>query len=330
MSKVFIIGAGAWGTALGVVAQQAGSKVTLWARSLENVEAINTEHQVKSLPGVTLSASIDATQNIRDIKGHEIIVLAVPCQTLRSVLEQVKPHASKDMIFVLACKGIEKKTMLLMSEVLEEVIPGAAVAALSGPNFAPEIAKTLPTATTLACANKKNRDKIVKAFSYLNFRLYLNDDVIGVQVGGAVKNVLAIACGVAYGAGLGENAMASLVTRGLVEIAQLGVKKVGAQETFYGLSGLGDVILTCMGSQSRNYKLGRSLGRGAKVDDILESTKATVEGFHTADSVMQLSKKLDVFMPVCETVYKLLYEGLDVGEAVSFLLDRPVREEVEL
>ena len=201
---------------------------------------------------------------------------------------------------------------------------------MSGPNFAPEIAKTLPTATTLACADPKIRDRIVSALNYLNFRLYLNTDVIGAQVGGALKNVLAIGCGIAYGYGLGENSMASLITRGLVEIAELGVKKGGIQETFYGLSGLGDVILTCMGSQSRNYKLGRSIGRGAKVSDILQSTKTTVEGFHTAASTMTLSKKLGVHMPVCETVFKALYEGLDVPQAISFLLDRPVREEVIL
>ncbi len=330
MSKVFIVGAGAWGTALGVVAQQAGSEVTLWGRSLENVTTINTEHRIKYLPGVVLSASIAATDDIAEIKGHTIVVLAVPSQSLRDVLKTIKPHAEKDMIFVVACKGIEKKTGLLMTEVIEEVMPGSAVAVLSGPNFAPEIAKTLPTATTLACADKENRDKIVEALNYTNFRLYLNSDVIGAQVGGAVKNVLAIGCGIAHGYGLGENSMASLITRGLVEIAELGLKKGGIQETFYGLSGLGDVILTCMGSQSRNYKLGRSIGRGAKLNDILDSTKETVEGFHTAASVMTLAHKLGVHMPVCETVFKSLYEDLTVPDAISFLLDRPVREEVIL
>lgn len=330
MSKVFVVGAGAWGTALGVVAQQAGSDVTIWSRSLENANIINTEHRIKYLPGITLSASIAATSDIAKIKGHRIIILAVPSQSLRGVLEFIKPHATKDMVFVVACKGIEKKTTLLMTEVIEDVIKGAAVAVISGPNFAPEIAKTLPTATTLACADQKNRDLIAEALNYTNFRLYLNDDVIGVQVGGALKNVLAIGCGITYGYGLGENAVASLITRGLVEISELGVKKGGRLETFYGLSGLGDTILTCMGSQSRNYKLGRSIGRGAKVSDILDSTKETVEGFHTAASVMELAKKLDVFMPVCETIYKVLYENMEVEESITFLLDRPLREEVEL
>ena len=330
MAKVFIVGAGAWGTALGVVAQEAGSEVTLWGRSLQNVEEINTEHRIKYLPGVTLSASIRATEDITEIKDSEIVILAVPCQTLRSVLETLKPHVSKKTIFVLACKGIEKGTSLLMSEVLEEVIPGANVAVISGPNFAPEIAKTLPTASTLACANKIARDKVAEALNYVNFRLYLNDDIIGVQIGGAIKNVLAIACGVAYGYGLGENAMASLVTRGLLEMSRLGVQKGAERETFYGLSGLGDVILTCMGSQSRNYKLGRALGRGMSVDDILQSTKSTVEGFHTAHSVMTLADKLGAAMPVCSTVYKLLYEGFSVEDAVISLLDRPIRDEKSL
>lgn len=330
VSKVFIVGAGAWGTALGVVAQQAGSDVTIWARSLENVDAINTEHQIKYLPGITLSSSIAATSDIIQIKNHQIIVLAVPSQSLRAVMEQIKPYTTKDMIFVIACKGIEKKTTLLMTEVIQAVIPGASVGVISGPNFAPEIAKTLPTATTLACADPKSREAIAKALNYMNFRLYLNDDVIGVQIGGALKNVLAIGCGITYGYGLGENAVASLITRGLVEISELGVKAGGRLETFYGLSGLGDIILTCMGSQSRNYKLGRSIGRGAKVSDILDSTKETVEGFHTAASAMELAKKLDVFMPVCETIYKVLYEDMSVLESISFLLDRPLREEVEL
>ena len=325
-----MVGAGAWGTALAVVAQKAGSRVKIWGRSLANVEEINTEHSIKYLPGVTLSASIEATQDIADIKEYGIVILAVPCQSLRSVLETIKPHVAKDTIFVLACKGIEKGTSLLMSEVLEQVIPGSNVAVVSGPNFAPEIAKTLPTATTLACANIAMRDKVAAALNYVNFRLYLNDDIIGVQIGGAVKNVLAIACGVAYGYGLGENAMASLVTRGLLEMSRLGVQKGAQRETFYGLSGLGDVILTCMGSQSRNYKLGRALGRGMKVQDILGSTKSTVEGFHTAHSVMTLAEKLEAQMPVCRTVYKLLYEGFDIEQAVISLLDRPIRDEKSL
>jgi glycerol-3-phosphate dehydrogenase (NAD(P)+) len=330
VSKVFIVGAGAWGTALGVVAQQAGSKVILWGRSLDHVTSINTEHRIKHLPDVTLSASITATNDIAEIENHDIIILAVPSQSLRDVLKMIKPHATKKMIFVVACKGIEMKTGLLMTEVIEEVVPGMTVAVLSGPNFAPEIAKTLPTATTLACADNAARDKVVQALNYTNFRLYLNNDIIGAQVGGALKNVLAIGCGIAQGYGLGENSMASLITRGLVEIAELGVKKGGIQETFYGLSGLGDIILTCMGSQSRNYKLGRAIGRGAKIEDILESTKDTVEGFHTADSVRTLAKKLGVDMPICETIFKSLYEDLNVPNAISFLLDRPVREEIIL
>ena len=328
-NKVFIIGAGAWGTALGVVAQQAGSEVLLWSRSMENVETINTQHRIKQLPDVVLHASIRATSDLSRVKDYKIIILAVPSQSLRQTLVAMKPFVAPDKVLVIACKGIERGTGLLMTEVIEQVLPHMPVAVISGPNFAPEIAKTLPTATTLACADRHHREAVVSALNYTNFRLYLSNDIIGVQIGGAVKNVLAIGCGIASAYGLGENAVASLVTRGLAELAQLGMKKGGAHETFYGLSGLGDVILTCMGTQSRNYKLGRAIGRGADVDDILESTKETVEGFYTALSVITLAQRLNVSMPVCETIHKVLYEDLSVDRAVHFLLDRPIRDEVE-
>lgn len=328
MAKVLVIGAGAWGTALAVVAQKAGSDVTIWGRPLDDVDKINTSHQVKNLPGITLNSSIKATSNTAIAKTADIIILAVPSQALRSVLEVFKIHIDpKQSKLIIACKGIEKKTCKLMSEVIDDVIPGATIAAISGPNFASEVAKTLPAAATLACPDKKAREQILDAIGYVNFRLYLSTDIMGVQVGGALKNVIAIATGVAAGRGLGDNTIALIITRGLAEIARLGVKKKAKPETFQGLSGIGDLMLTCMSSQSRNYKLGRSIGRGAEISDILDSTKMTVEGFHTAASIIDLAKKLKVDMPICQMVYSILYEGKTVNEAINTLLTRPIREE---
>lgn len=328
MTKVLVIGAGAWGTALAVVAQKAGSNVTIWGRPLDGVDAINTTHQVKNLPGISLSSSIKATSNMAVAKDADVIILAVPSQSLRDVLEVFKIHIDpKKSTLVIACKGIEKKTCKLMSEVVEDVIPKATVAVISGPNFAPEVAKTLPAAATLACANKSARDKILQAIGYVNFRLYLSDDIIGVQIGGAVKNVIAIATGVAAGRGMGDNTVAFIITRGLAEIARLGLAKGAKADTFHGLSGLGDLMLTCMSTQSRNHKLGRSIGQGAEINDILSSTKMTVEGFHTAQSVMDLAKKLKVEMPICNMVHSVLYEGVTISQAINVLLTRPVQQE---
>lgn len=328
MTKVLVIGAGAWGTVLAVVSQKAGSNVTIWGRPLDGVDQINTSHQIKNLPGITLNSSIKATSDMSVASSADVIILAVPSQALRSVLEAFKLHIDpKKSTLVVACKGIEKKTSKLMSEVIEDVIPKSTVAVISGPNFASEVAKTLPAAATLACADEKARDKVLKAIGYINFRLYLSDDIIGVQVGGALKNVIAIATGTAAGRGMGDNTIAFIITRALAEISRLGVKKKAKPDTFYGLSGIGDLMLTCMSSQSRNYKLGRSIGRGAEIKDILDSTKMTVEGFHTAQSIMDLAKKLKVEMPICQMVYSILYQGKTVNEAINTLLTRPVREE---
>jgi glycerol-3-phosphate dehydrogenase (NAD(P)+) len=295
---------------------------------LDGVDQINTTHQVKNLPGIVLSSSIKATSDMSVAKEADVIILAVPSQALRSVLEVFKLHIDpKKSILVIACKGIEKKTSKLMSEVVEEVLPESTVAAISGPNFASEVAQTLPAAATLACSDQKAREKVLKAIGYINFKLYLSDDIIGVQIGGALKNVIAIATGIASGRGMGDNTIAFIITRGLAEISRLGVEKKAKSDTFYGLSGIGDLMLTCMSSQSRNYKLGRSIGRGAEIDDILDSTKMTVEGFHTAESIIQLAKKLKVDMPICQMVHSILYQGKTVNEAINTLLTRPVRQE---
>jgi len=328
MEKVNVVGAGAWGTSLAIAAARAGREVTLWCRNEDHALDMN-ENSVNNryLPGITLPESISATANLESVCGADVLLNVVPSQHLRSNLIALGDHLKPTTAIVICSKGIENGTEKMMSEVIEETLPNQPYAILSGPNFAREIAKGLPAATTLAAHSEELGKKLVYAIGHPTFRPYYTDDVIGAQMGGAIKNVLAIACGIVGGAKYGENARAALITRGMAEVLRLGDKLGAKAETLMGLSGFGDLVLTCSSNASRNYSLGFALGEGQSLQEILESRISVTEGVHTAAALCDLAKKHNIEMPICIAVNKILNEGASVDRMVTELLARPFRDE---
>ena len=322
--RLAVIGGGAWGTALAQVAARGGEPVAFWAREPDVVTSVNETHEnALFLPGVPLSPSIRATGDLADLADAEALLVVVPAQFLRPVLTQT-PVAGRPL--VLCAKGIEAGTQKLVAEVARELHPDAPVAVLSGPTFAHEVAKGLPTAVTLACEDDGLRDRLAERLASPAFRTYASSDVAGAEIGGAVKNVLAIACGVVEGAGLGLNARAALIARGFAEMTRFGVARGGRPETLAGLSGLGDLVLTCSSTNSRNFSLGVGLGQGKSAAELLADRRTVAEGAATAPVLREAAKAAGVDMPVTAAVCALL-EGTPVGKVVDALLSRPLREE---
>jgi len=325
MDRINVIGAGAWGTALAQVARRAGRDVTLWAREPEVADAVNARHEnTLFLPGVELDPAIAATTDIAEAAAADALLLVVPAQFLRASCEALAPHLAEGTPVVICAKGIEIASGALMYEVVADALPGRPQAALSGPTFAIEVARDLPTAVTLACADADLGRRLVAALMTPRFRPYRGDDVIGAEIGGAVKNVLAIACGIVEGKGLGDNARAALITRGLVEMARLCAAKGGRPETLMGLSGIGDLTLTCNAMQSRNFSLGCALGRGERIEDVLGERRSVAEGVDTAAAIARLAEQLGLDMPISAAVDAIVNQGADIDAAVERLLARPI------
>ena len=328
VTQIGIIGAGAWGTALATVAQSAGCKVIIQAQEPEVVEAINRDHEnTIFLPGIKLDGAIRATSDAAEAAQADAVLLVTPSQHLRAVTAALKDSWQTGVPAVICAKGIEQKTSALMSEVLAETLPGVTAAVLSGPTFAVEVAKGLPTGVTLACADHAIATMLTESLGTPTFRTYRSPDIIGAQLGGAVKNVLAIACGIVDGKGLGENTRATLITRGLAEIARLGIAKGALAETLMGLSGIGDLTLTCNAMQSRNFSLGVALGRGQPLEDILAERRSVAEGVYTASSVTDLAGRLGVDMPICLAIDGVLNHFAEIDATIDGLLARPYGEE---
>lgn len=323
--KVGVIGGGAWGTALAILANRAGSKVKLYTRNSNVVQQIQ-EHRTNDiyLPGVYISPEIALAETAKDVCESDLVVIATPTNYVRSVCIAISDQLKAETPLMIASKGIERGSLMLMSEVVRAVLPGNPIAIVSGPNFADEAAKGLPTATTFACEDKSQWDLLTYAMGGKLFRPYLTDDVMGAQIGGAIKNVIAIACGIAEGRGMGENAKAAIITRGFAEMSRLAVARGARAETLMGLSGLGDLLLTCGSHKSRNMSFGLALGKGRAAKDVLESRGRTAtEGVLAAESVMKMARKFDVEMPICGAVYRILYEDMSVDDAMKSLLERP-------
>jgi glycerol-3-phosphate dehydrogenase (NAD(P)+) len=328
MKRAGVIGAGAWGTALAQVCARAGLDVTLWAREPEVVEAIRARREnALFLPGVALDPAIRAVGDLADLAGSDLILAVVPAQHLRATLATLAPHARPGLPVALCAKGIEQGTLKLMTEVLAETLPNAAPAVLSGPSFAGEVARGLPTAVTLAAADQGVGHDLVRAIATPTFRPYLASDMIGAEAGGAVKNVLAIACGIVEGRGLGRSAHAALITRGFSELTRLAVALGGHAETVAGLCGLGDLVLTCSSPQSRNMSVGLALGGGQSLAQALSGKLSVAEGVASAPAVRALARKLGVDTPICEAVAGVLAGEQDVDAAIDGLLSRPLRTE---
>jgi len=324
-AKLGVIGGGAWGTAMAQVIAGDGSDVLLWAREAEVVEAVNRDHaNPVFLPGVPLSDHIRATGDLGDLAGCDALVVVAPAQFLRAVLAET-PCAGRALL--LCAKGIEAGTRRLMSEVAAEVAPGSPIAVLSGPTFAHEVAAGQPTAITLACADERVGLALAERLRRPGFRPYLSQDVVGAEIGGAVKNVLAIACGVVEGAGLGQNARAALISRGFAEMTRFGLARGARAETLAGLSGLGDLVLTCSSTSSRNFSLGKGLGEGRSAADLLGDRRTVAEGAATAPVLAEAARAAGVDMPIVDAVCALLAGQATVAEVVAALLARPLKQE---
>jgi glycerol-3-phosphate dehydrogenase (NAD(P)+) len=329
VKRLAVIGGGAWGTALAVVAARAGCPVALCARDPALVEAIEERRENPVyLPGIELDPAIAATTDMdAALSGAEAALIVVPAQFLRAMLAGMSPRLSAGLPLLLCAKGIEAGSLKTMSEVAAETAAGSPVAVLSGPSFAAEAARGLPTAVTIASRDPALAAAFVAALGSARFRPYSSADPVGVEIGGAVKNVLAIACGIVEGRGLGDNARAALITRGLAEMVRLGLAKGAAAETFRGLSGIGDLVLTCTATQSRNFALGAALGSGASLAEALAGRRSVVEGVATASAVAQLAARLGVEMPITAAVDAVLHRGMAIDTMIEALLSRPYRSE---
>ena len=328
MKRAGVIGGGAWGTALAQVCARAGREVILWAREPEVVEAVNTRHENATfLAGVPLDPMIRATGDLAGLADCDLILAVPPAQHMRSTLSAFAAHARDGLPILLCSKGVEQGSLKLMTEVLAETVPQARAAVLSGPSFAGEVARGLPTAVTLACSDTACAEGLAEAIATPTFRPYFATDMIGAEAGGAVKNVLAIACGIVEGRGLGRSAHAALITRGFSELTRLAVALGGEAETVAGLCGLGDLVLTCSSPQSRNMSVGLALGGGQTLEQALAGKLSVAEGVASAPAVRQLAARLGVETPICEAVAAILAGEVGVDDAIRGLLSRPLREE---
>jgi glycerol-3-phosphate dehydrogenase (NAD(P)+) len=323
-----VIGGGAWGTALAQVCARAGLDVILQAREAEVVDSINARHENSLfLAGVALDDSLRATADMAPLADCDIVLAVAPAQHLRSALTAFAPHARPGTPVLICAKGVEQGSLKLMTQVLAEAIPQARAAVLSGPSFAGEVAKGLPTAVTLACPDPGLAEALARAIATPTFRPYLSADMIGAEAGGAVKNVLAIACGIVEGRGLGRSAHAAVITRGFAELTRLAVALGGEAQTVAGLCGLGDLVLTCSSPQSRNMSVGLALGSGTSLADALAGKLSVAEGVASAPPVLALAQSLNVETPICAAVAGILAGEIAVDRAIEALLSRPLTSE---
>ena len=331
MTRVAVMGGGSFGTAMGMIATDAGGEVVIWAREPEVAQSVNELHINEMYhPGLELPPELWVTNDpATALKGAEVIILAIPAQTLRENLTEWKSLIEPDAIIVTLMKGIEATTTKRMTEGIAEVaeVPASRVAAISGPNLAREIIRRQPAATTVACVDVENAKKVATAITNPYFRPYWTEDVVGTEVGGAVKNVIALANGMAFGLGYGENAQASLITRGLAEMSRLGAALGANPMTFLGLAGIGDLIATCTSSLSRNRTFGENLGRGLTVEETIEQTKQTCEGVKSCQAILELGKANGVEMPITEQVVQVVHNGMSPREMLGNLMSRDPRAE---
>lgn len=327
--RITILGGGSWGTALAKLLSENGHMVTVWLRDEEQCRELTTERENKKyLPGVIIPDNIVFTSHINEsLKDAEYILIVTPTQKIRSVLAQISNEYKKNKIIINASKGIEIGTMCLVSDIVREETEDCIFADLTGPSIAKEVVAKMPTAITVACKDKKAASDIQDMFMSSYFRVYTNDDVVGAELGGALKNIIALGAGISDGIGYGDNAKAALMNRGIVEIARLGIAMGADVETFFGLSGIGDLMVTCMSKFSRNWNAGYLIGQGYSKEDAAKKVGMVVEGISTTYAAYELSKKLNVEMPIVNAMYDLLENNVDVKETVNNLMLRDKKEE---
>ncbi len=329
MTSCAVVGAGAWGTALADLLARNGHAVHLWARESDVVATINDcRENVRFFPGIVLAAGVHATADLHSaLEGAELVIYSVPSAYLRAVAAKEAGAVRRDATLVVATKGIEPETRAVMTDVIAEAVPEHPVVALSGPSFAAEVGAQLPTAVVAASTDAAAAQRVQRAFSAKTFRVYRHDDVVGVGLAGALKNVMAIATGVSDGLGLGANTRAALITRGLAEMTRLGVARGAQRATFAGLAGLGDLVLTCTGALSRNRAVGELLGRGATLDEALAGRESVAEGVVNARAALRLARDTGVDMPIVQAVNRVLFDGRPARQAIADLMERELRSE---
>ena len=324
MADISIIGAGSWGTALAMNLYKNGHRVTVWSVMEAEIEMLKNEREHKDkLPGVKLPEEIEFTTDLKmAATGRDLLVLAVPSPHTRKVAHDIEPYVGDGQLIINASKGIEEKTLMTMSQIIEEELPKAEVAVLSGPSHAEEVGKGLPTTIVVGAKKKATAEYLQNIFMNEVFRVYISPDVLGIELGAALKNVVALAAGIADGLGYGDNTKAALITRGITEIGRLGVAMGGKLETFYGLTGIGDLIVTCASMHSRNRRAGILIGQGYTMEQAMDEVKMVVEGVYSAKAAMGLAKKYDVQLPIIEEVNAILFDGQPADEAVRNLMLR--------
>ncbi|MCD7818533.1 MAG: NAD(P)H-dependent glycerol-3-phosphate dehydrogenase [Lachnospiraceae bacterium] len=332
MTKIGVIGAGSWGIALSMLLCENGNEVTLWSFLESDAELIRTNHELPSkLPGVKIPEQIQVTSDISEaVAGKEVLVLVSPSAVIRETAEKMKDLVADGTVIVNAAKGIEENTLMTMTDIIEEVIPQANVAVISGPSHAEEVARSMPTTIVIGARDEATARMLQKLFMSPVFRVYISSDMIGIELGAALKNVIALAAGIADGMGYGDNAKAALITRGMVEISRLGTKMGGHFETFCGLTGIGDLIVTCASMHSRNRRAGILLGQGYTMEEAMKEVNMVVEGVYSTKSAVALARKYNVELPIIEQVNKILFEGKNPKETVSDLMLRDMGVENSL
>ena len=328
--KIGIIGAGSWGIALAVLLEKNGHKVTVWSALPEEIDMLNAEREHKSkLPGVKLKEDISFSKDIEStIKDNEMLVLAVPSPFIRKTCKSMKPFVREGQIIVSVAKGIEDDTLMTLSEVIEQEIPQAEVTVMCGPSHAEEVGRGIPTTIVVGAHKRKAAETVQNAFMNENFRVYTSPDMLGMEIGSALKNVVALAAGTADGLGYGDNTKAALITRGIAEITRLGTAMGGKAETFAGLTGIGDLIVTCASMHSRNRRAGILIGQGKSMEEAMAEVKMVVEGVYSAKAALKLAQKYNVELPIIEQVNLVLFEGKNPAEAVRDLMIRDKKIEI--
>ena len=328
MAKVGVIGAGSWGIALSFLLHNNGHEVTVWSALPEEIRELREKREHHTLPGLILPEDMVFTEDLETaMKDQDLLVTAVPSVYVRGTAEKMRPFLRKGQIVVNVAKGIEEKTLNTLSQVLEEELPGADVAVLSGPSHAEEVSRGLPTTCVAGARSRKTAEYVQSLFMSEVFRVYTSPDVLGIELGGALKNVIALAAGIADGLGYGDNTKAALITRGIAEIARLGTAMGGKFETFCGLSGIGDLIVTCASMHSRNRRAGILIGKGYSMEEAMKEVQMVVEGVYSAKAALALAKKYYMSMPIIEQVNQVLFEGKPASQAVKELMLRDPREE---
>lgn len=331
MASIGIIGAGSWGIALALLLNKNGHDVTVWSIIKEEIEMLNTKREhCDKLPGVKLPDTMDFTNDLENaIKGKDILVFAVPSVYTRSTAKMARQYVGSDQIVVNVSKGIEETTLMTLSEILEEELPQAQITVLSGPSHAEEVSRGIPTIIVVGAKKKKTALYIQNVFMNNVFRVYVSPDIIGIEVGAALKNVVALAAGIADGLGYGDNTKAALITRGIAEISRLGIEMGGQKETFAGLSGIGDLIVTCASQHSRNRKAGYLIGQGMSMKAAMDEVKMVVEGVYSAKAALKISRKYNIQVPIIEKVNEILFDGLAPKQAVIDLMHRDGKDEYD-